>query len=97
MRSRSLAIADPRHNLAQIDCHRLAPGNGGGGLLLNLVLQRVDRCITGDHLLGETDVTGKQCRGRVIKCQLGVTCHFADQCIQLFELSVVGDNGAPSG
>jgi len=84
--------ANGRHDLTQIDGHRLARGDDGYGLLLDPVLQEVDRRIAGDHLLGETDVAGKQRLGRVLERRLGAVCHIADQPIEDLELGVVGSD-----
>ena len=48
--------ADRADDLAQIDRHRLAPGDGEDRLLLDLALQRVEARVGGDDLMGERGV-----------------------------------------
>ena len=43
-------------DLAQVDRHRLAAGDGEHGLVLDLTLQRVDLGVGADHLLGQLGV-----------------------------------------
>ena len=80
-------------DLAQVDGHRLARGDGRDGLLLDVVLQQVDGRVGGDHLLGQLDVAAQTAPRRVRERGLGAACHVADELVQGLEIGIVGGDG----
>ena len=70
--------ADGRDGLAQVDRHRLAPGDGQDGLLLDLALQDVEARVGGDHRLGQRAVAPHQRRDGLDEHLLGDAAHLGD-------------------
>ena len=81
---------DPQRpdDLAQIDRHRLAAGDRQHGLVLDLVLQRVDSGIGGDDLLRAVGVASCQRIDRVGDLLLGQAAHLRHHAGELLQVDV---------
>ena len=88
IRSRSFDDAERRDDFPQIHRHRLAAGDGEDGLLLDLLLQRVDGRIGGHDALGELDVAARQRLDRVGDLALGEAAHLRHLAGQLLQVAV---------
>ncbi len=75
-------------DFAQIHRHRLAAGDGEDGLLLDLLLQRIDGRIGRHHALGEIDVAAGQRLDGVGDLALGEPAHLRDLAGQLLQIAV---------
>ena len=84
---------DRADDLAQIDRHRLAPGDGENRLLLDLALQRVEARVGGDDLVGQRHVGLAQRVHRVDHHLLGDAAHFGDPPLEGVEILVVRSDG----
>ena len=83
-----VADAHGADDFAQVDRHRLPPGDGEDRLFLDLVLQRVDRRIGADHALGKLGVAVEQRPRRIGDLPLGKSAHFGDLARDLLQIGV---------
>ena len=75
-------------HIAQVDRHRLAPGDGQHRFFLDLVLQRVDRSIAGHHALGQVGVPPDERGNRIRDQPLGEPTHLGDPLGQPLQVCV---------
>ena len=75
-------------DLAQIDRHRLAPGDGQHRALLDLALQLVDLDVGGDDTLAERDVAADQRIDGFDDHALGQAAHLGDQAGEFLQIAV---------
>ena len=78
-----------RHDLAEVVGHRLAPGDHHHGLLLDLLLERVDRLVLLDCGGGELRVTALERLDRLAEHLLGEAAHLRDLIVEERELLLI--------
>ena len=83
-----VADAHGADDLAQIDRHRLAAGDGQNRLLLDLVLQGVDRRIPGDDAFRELDIALDQRTDGIGDLLLHEAAHLGDPARDLLQVGV---------
>ncbi|MHC2637108.1 hypothetical protein ACVME5_009793 [Bradyrhizobium liaoningense] len=88
MRSRSVATRNGPDDLAQINGHRLAAGDGEHGALLDALLQRVEFGVGGDDALTERDVAADQRVDGIDDHALGDAAHLGDQAGEFLEVGI---------
>ena len=81
------------HDLAQIDRHRLAAGDGEHRLLLDLTLQHVDIGIGRHHAPGALDVALGEGIDRIGDLLLGKAAHLRHETGELLQVDVEGLGG----
>ena len=82
--------AKRRHDLTQVVGERLAPGDHDDGLLLDLLLQFVDRLILLDGGGGEVGIAAFERIDGLPEDLLGETAHLGDLVVERGELLLVG-------
>ena len=93
IRSRSLADPQRTNDVAQVDCHRLAAGDGQHGLVLDLALQSIDAGISRDDALGAVAIASCKRGDGVRDLLLGKTAHLRDHAGDLLQVGVEGLGG----
>jgi hypothetical protein len=73
-----IAYAHGADAFAQIDRHRLAPGNREDAFIFHFALQRVDRWIEPNHALAELDIAIDQGLNRIRDLSLHKAAHLGD-------------------
>jgi hypothetical protein len=88
-------IADPHRTnaFAQIDRHRLAPGDREDAFVLNLALQCVDSRIDRDDALAKLDVAVDQGLNRIGDLPLYKPAHLGDLAGDFLQIDVEGFGG----
>ena len=82
--------AERRHDLAEVVGHRLAPGDHDDGLLLDLVLELVDRLVLLDGDVGEVRIAALERVDRLAEDLLGETAHLGDLVVERGKLVLIG-------
>ena len=75
-------------DVAQVDRHRLAPGDGEDRLLFDLALQEVDLGVLGDDALGQVRIVPVERIDRVADLMLRKAAHLGDHARQFLEIGV---------
>ena len=93
MRSRSVGDAQRAHHVAQVVGHRLAAGDHGDHLLLDLALEVVDQAVGQHDLLGDLGIAALERLERPAQELLGKTAHLSDLLVEQRQLFLVGFYG----